>query len=244
LTARGDGRLDLVIDRTHRANALTPELNKALANEIEGVRNTPDIRVITIRGAGDRVFCSGFDLDLVGNVSDTGLPALMSAVSTSIVPVIGVLNGHAVGAGLELASRCDLRIAVQGCQIGIPAVRKGIAYRVDGLMSILAAAPGLRLALLTGEKVGVESIPGFAEVIAPRGEVDEVASSIINQIMSGGPAAIGYTTRVLRAFKSNALTEVLIKAFDQERITLMAGPEVNASVAARREDDSEKNHPN
>ncbi|MGE3140422.1 MAG: enoyl-CoA hydratase/isomerase family protein, partial [Thermoleophilia bacterium] len=148
-----------------RANALGETILDDLVSLLEG-RRAAEARVVLLTGAGDRHFSSGLDLS-DGAVED--LPALVQAgerrlgraaraIAACPRPVIGVLNGAAVGGALELAIACDWRIAARGARFTMPAARIGVVYAPDGLRRFVAAmGPGAtRRLFLTGTPVDAD----------------------------------------------------------------------------------------
>jgi enoyl-CoA hydratase len=120
----------MTIDRQERRNALNGELCDELRGHLESHR---DLRALVITGAGT-AFCSGADLvtrfEKVGDTNtDTFRPAferVLDAVEAYPAPVIAAINGPAIGAGMQLAVACDLRVAALGTRMGIPGGKLGI----------------------------------------------------------------------------------------------------------------------
>lgn len=118
------------IDRQERRNALNGELCDELRGHLEVDR---DLRAVVITGAGT-AFCSGADLvtrfEKVGDTNtDTFRPAfelVLDAIEAYPAPVIAAINGPAIGAGMQLAVACDIRIAALGTRMGIPGGKLGI----------------------------------------------------------------------------------------------------------------------
>jgi len=140
------------IDRPERRNALNAELCGDLDERLE---SNPGLRAIVIGGSGDKAFCAGADLgrraDDVGGLhhggGDSFRPAFEKLLDTIIAypaPVVAAVNGAALGAGLQLAVACDLRVASPGATFGVPAARLGI---------LLSAANVARLATLVGQSM-------------------------------------------------------------------------------------------
>jgi enoyl-CoA hydratase len=136
------------IDRPDRRNALNADLCEQLHAHLESER---ELRAVVITGAGDKAFCAGADLVVrTEDVSepgggDTFRPAfdkLLDAIVDHPAPVIAAVNGAAIGAGLQLAVACDLRIAAFGATFAIPAARLGV---------FLSPANVHRLAALVGQ---------------------------------------------------------------------------------------------
>jgi enoyl-CoA hydratase len=136
------------IDRPERRNALNAELCTQLEGHLE---STPDLRAVVITGAGDKAFCAGADL-VVGteDASEPGggdafRPAFERALDAVVdysAPVVAAVNGPAIGAGMQLAVACDLRVAAFSATFSIPAARLGV---------FLSPANVQRLATLVGQ---------------------------------------------------------------------------------------------
>jgi enoyl-CoA hydratase/carnithine racemase len=140
-----------VIDRPERRNALDATLCDDLRTYL---RDSRDLRAVVIGGSGDKAFCAGADLgqraaDATGGMEhgggDTFRPAfelLLDAIVGHPAPVIAAVNGAALGAGMQLAVACDLRVVAPNATFGIPAARLGV---------MLSATNIARLALLVGQ---------------------------------------------------------------------------------------------
>jgi enoyl-CoA hydratase len=140
-----------LIDRPERRNALGAEL----CRELEGLLTQHlDLGAVVIGGTGTKAFCAGADLgrradDARGRLEhgggDTFRPAfeaLLDAIVDHPAPVVAAVNGAALGAGMQLAVACDLRVVAPHATFGIPAGRLGV---------VLSAANIHRLALLVGQ---------------------------------------------------------------------------------------------
>jgi enoyl-CoA hydratase len=136
------------IDRPERRNALNAEL---CAQLLEHLESAPDLRAVVITGAGDKAFCAGADLvvrtedNSEPGGGDTFRPAFDRALDAIVdypAPVLAAVNGPAIGAGMQLAVACDLRIAAFSATFSIPAGRLGV---------FLSPANIQRLATLVGQ---------------------------------------------------------------------------------------------
>lgn len=162
------GAVDVaIIDRPERRNALNAELCDELSSFIEGAVGR---RVLVIGGAGDKAFCAGADLARrgsdVGGLErggvDTFRPAfdrLVDLIIKEPVPVIAAVNGAALGAGMQLAVACDLRVVAEPATFGIPAGRLGVmlsAANIARLASVVGQATA-RDVLLSGRVLDVDA---------------------------------------------------------------------------------------
>ncbi len=136
------------IDRPERRNALNAELCTQLLAHLDADR---ELRAVVVTGAGDKAFCAGADLVVRTEDAsepgggDTFRPAfdrLLDAIVDYPAPVLAAVNGAAIGAGMQLAVACDLRVAAFGASFSIPAGRLGV---------FLSPANVQRLATLVGQ---------------------------------------------------------------------------------------------
>jgi enoyl-CoA hydratase len=143
-----------LIDRPERRNALSAELCEELVSRLD---EHPDLRAVVIGATGTKAFCAGADLgrradDLAGGGLKHGggdrfrpaFDALTDAVIRYPAPVIAAVSGVALGAGMQLAVACDLRVVAPHATFGIPAGRLGV---------VLSASNIARLALVVGDAV-------------------------------------------------------------------------------------------
>jgi enoyl-CoA hydratase/carnithine racemase len=129
--------LEARFNRPARLNALTPAMLFELAAAVSPAR-LGGRQAVVISGAGDKAFSAGFDLDVLreqGAAAHDGDP-LGTAVAALLhcpAPVIAVLHGHCLGAAVEIAAACDLRLARADVRIAIPANKVGSLYRPAGI---------------------------------------------------------------------------------------------------------------
>lgn len=223
----------ITIDRLDRSNALTPAMAVELAAAIVALSSDQSCRVIVLTGAGDRAFCGGYDLSEVRvGVSDEELHRLVTALSECPVPTIAMLNGHAVGAGLELACRCDIRVAHPEVRVGLPAVALGVAYRSDGLSAILGVIPDATLMLLTGGLHTIADLNPRGTVFCSTEDLALVCDELAGQIARQSPTAVSYMTLALRYLRGD-LTEADATTLEDLRRVVMRSPDVSEAMAAR-----------
>src|SRR3972149_6940525 len=123
LTERQENICTIILNRPERRNALSPLMLLQLVETLTKLKDDEEVRCLVIRGAGDKAFSSGYDIsDIPTTLTAEQAAALkarspfqdvLEAVLDFPYPVIAMLNGHAFGAGCDLALTCDIRIAAE-----------------------------------------------------------------------------------------------------------------------------------
>lgn len=152
----------LTLNRPEAINAFNMELRRSLPAALAALDEDPAVHVIVIDGAGERGFSAGADIrESRGEITTLGEKDRLSphgwieSVTRVKKPVIAVVHGVCMGAGLELALACDLRIAARGARFALPEVRIGLIPGGGGTQR-LTRIVGLSAAMdmtLTGEEV-------------------------------------------------------------------------------------------
>jgi enoyl-CoA hydratase len=190
--------LTLEMQRPERRNALNSELVDGLREAIEKAA-TEDVRAIVITGGG-HVFSSGADLSGGQGVADE-LPdkakALNLAIDRAPVPVIGAINGPAIGAGVILSMICDLRVVAPEAYFQFPVAKYGIAldnWSIRRLTSLVGAGRA-RGMLIAAERLTADDalLTGMANRIGPLAD----AQAWAEEIAGFAPIALQHAKRVL-----------------------------------------------
>ena len=135
-----EGIAELVIDRQDKLNAITVRMRQQIGEVFATLAADAEVRVVIIRGAGEKAFSAGGDVeeflrlsphDLVNWGESLGTPEQCPA------PVIAAIDGYCLGAGLELALACDFRIATSRSELGLPEVRLGMMPGSGGTQRVL-----------------------------------------------------------------------------------------------------------
>ena len=134
----------VVFDHLERRNALTARMMAQVVETMERADADSTIRVVVLRGAGERAFVSGADISAFGSESgvESGPRAedVIAAITGLAKPVIAALRGWCLGAGVLMALSADLRIAGDDLRIGIPAAKLGVAYPRPGVDRVVTVA--------------------------------------------------------------------------------------------------------
>src|SRR6185312_9008216 len=176
-------------------------LNRALMGEflaaMAALAAEPDLRLAILTGAGGRAFVGGADIDELAALDRASARDFITLVHRCCdscrrlpVPAIARIEGYALGAGLELAAACDLRVASPDSHFGMPEVRIGIPSVVEAaLLPRLVGAGRARNLVLTGETIDAPTALAWGLVDAvgdPDAEVERLAAPILDS----GPHAI------------------------------------------------------
>ena len=183
--------------RPERRNALNTELADALRDAVEKAA-ADDVRAVVITGAGT-VFCAGADLS--GDVFAANFPdkaiALNKAIDAVPVPVIAAINGPAIGAGVQLAMICDLRVVAPEAYFQFPIARYGLALDNWSIrrLSSLAGHGRARGMLLAAEKLDAQTalLTGMANRIGTLADAQAWAAEIAGL----APLSVKHSKRVL-----------------------------------------------
>ncbi len=199
----------VTIDRPDRMNAIDSEAERRLQDiwtELEGSR---DVRCIVLTGAGDRAFSVGADM------KDGGTDGLrywaeprpggfggIALRTTLDIPVIARVNGYALGGGFEMVLGCDIVIAAEEAQFGLPEPRVG-RLALDGGMILLPRLIPKKLAmglLLTGKRIGATEAAelGLINEVVPRDQLDEAVERWVDDILACAPLSLRATKQVMQ----------------------------------------------
>jgi enoyl-CoA hydratase/carnithine racemase len=222
-----DGVATLSINRPEARNALALRTMAELDEALDVVRRDR-VRVLIIRGAGDKAFCAGGDLkELEGMRSESEaaemahrMRATLDRIPQLPFPVIGALNGDALGGGAELAVACDFRIAAAHAHIGFAQITLGLmpAWGAsERLASLVGRGRALSL-LLNGHAANASEAfqLGLVEQVVPAEKFDGLVAEVGKRIAAAPPAAVAGIKRSVGAVQPHRNPELAvetIKAF-------------------------------
>ncbi len=209
LDARGVATV--TIDRAAKLNALDSDMLRALTAAIEQLASQSDLRVLVLRGAGERAFIGGADITEMaqldaelGRAFITLVHGACDALRRLPVPAIARIPGYALGAGLEIAASCDIRIASTEARFGMPEVRLGLPSVVEAaLLPQLIGWGRTRWLLFTGETIEATRAAewGLVEEVAAREALDAAVERAVGAILACGPHAIRLQKELIAAWE-------------------------------------------
>lgn len=194
------------IDRPAKRNALDGATREALVGSLEQAVDE-GARAIVLTGA-DGTFAAGADLaemkerSVAAQRDYIGMPRMYEAVEALEAPVIAAINGHALGAGLELALACDVRLAASTAKLGAPEVRLGLIPGGGGtqrLPRLIGLGQAMRL-VLTGDAVEADEAYelGLIEDVAAPDALESQAVELAGRMARWSPVALAAAKAALR----------------------------------------------
>jgi enoyl-CoA hydratase/carnithine racemase len=199
----------LTLNNAERRNPLDHEVLDALAETLPRLDRGIEIRCVVITGSGG-AFSAGYDIGAIPEESFAEdaealvahpFHAAMEAVSAHPYPIVAALNGHALGGGLELAVRCDLRLCAAGAKLGMPPAKLGLIYGHTGLerfIDVIGVARTREL-FLTGWNVAAPDAEriGLVSYVVPDETVERESLALASEIAANAPLAMKGNKRAI-----------------------------------------------
>jgi 2-(1,2-epoxy-1,2-dihydrophenyl)acetyl-CoA isomerase len=235
----------LTLNRPARRNALTPDLARAIVEQLDLVEESGQAEVVVLRGAGGH-FCAGLDLHWLRGLGESpgiadlqrGLGDFQAAVLAIVrcpIPVLAVVEGTAAGFGLDLALACDLRLAGTDATFTSAFARMGLVP--DGgstftLPRLVGIGPALRL-LLAGETIDASRAQaiGLVDEVVRTGAMDDEVAALVQRLTGGATSSVRAIKRLVRAHEIGALEQVL-SAEGAAQLQALQGPEFHRRLEA------------
>lgn len=211
----------VLIDRPRKLNALSLELLDELYPRLREV-NDSDAQVVLIRTAGDKAFCVGADITQFAQFSAAQMWKRWIAEGHRVFnflaglrqPTIAVIDGIAVGGGLELALACDLRVAVTGARLGLPETGLGTIPGWGGTERLTRAIGAARAKELIFTRRQLNAVTAhdwglLTAVAANEDDLETVTDQIVDRILEGAPAAVQVSKQLIDAAATGAPSLIL-----------------------------------
>ncbi|OVE80350.1 hypothetical protein BVY02_00435 [bacterium J17] len=206
--------LTLIIDRPKALNALSGDVLQEISQHLSEIQQKlsrgDDYRVLFVRGAGEKAFVAGADIKVMQGGDKSQVEkfielgqSVMNDIEQLPLAVVAVVDGFAIGGGLELALACDLILATEAAKVGQAEVNLGIIPGFGGtqrLANRVGVGAAKRL-IFTGETISSEEANrmGMFDWLVPAVELDSKISEISALICSKGPLAVAASKRAINA---------------------------------------------
>jgi enoyl-CoA hydratase/carnithine racemase len=207
---------EIILNRPEKRNAINLEMMLGLGQAMAEAERAQGARAVLLRGEG-QTFSAGVDIvsfqqaaaHFGENWRDNLFPmthkyqAVLNAVERCSLPVIALLHGHCLGLGMELALACDIRIAAEGTQMGLPETRIGLIPDVGGttrLTRLVGPARAKEL-ILTGKTIDAKLAErwGIVNSVVASEQLEAQGRAFVAEIEAAAPLAVNYAKRIINA---------------------------------------------
>lgn len=219
------GVATITIQHAGSLNLLSTPVIRDLRRAFEALGSNEALRAVVLRGTGDKAFVAGADIHEMRALDPAkaltfidGLRALCESVRHCPVPVIARLPGWTLGGGLELAAACDIRIASNRAQFGMPEVKVGIPSIIHAaLLPRLLGQARANWLLLTGENIDAAQALSWAlvDAVVPPDRLDDEVARMARHFAGLGSAVLRQQKRLLREWQSCDLEAAIAGGVDE-----------------------------
>lgn len=231
LVTVADHIAEIVLNRPQKHNAVTREMAAKLQEICAALDKDDGVRVVLIKGAGERAFSSGSDLNALAQYP-TAWAFRNRVVYENVVrnirkPVIAALKGWVLGGGGEMALAADIRVAGRSTKFGFPEVTRGWVGGGGAsqmLPRLVGYGQAMRL-LMTGEPIGAEEAfrLGLVEYLVDDSEVESTARALCRKLAAFSPVALQSVKASVRMALSSSLEAGLRYENDMNTLCFSAG---------------------
>ncbi|MBI4297316.1 MAG: enoyl-CoA hydratase/isomerase family protein [Chloroflexi bacterium] len=191
----------ITLNRPQALNAVSIQMRDELYAVLGSVAEDPDVQAVILQGVGERAFCAGADISEFGTAPSRAIARrvrwqrdLWGLFLAQEKPLIAAIHGYALGAGVEMALCCDLRVASEEAQFGLPEVGLGMVPTAGGTQTLPRHIPlgkAMEMVLL-GDRIGAgEALRlGLVNRVVPRPRLLPTAQEMASRILSLSPVAV------------------------------------------------------
>jgi enoyl-CoA hydratase/carnithine racemase len=246
---RARGRVaHVTIDNPRKLNSLSSEVMAQLVAALRDLATDDDLLAVVLTGAGDKAFIGGANIDEMAELSGAAaarafilkVHGCCQAIRDLPVPVIAAINGWCLGAGLEVAAACDLRLAADSAQFGMPEVKLGLPSVVEAaLLPTLIGWGRTRRILMTGETFNAaEALAwGLVEEVHPAARLSAAVEDLLDKLMDAEPRAVRIQKILMQRWEELPMSEAIaagVDAFDDAWTTREPAEAMARFLAERR----------
>jgi|SRR5580698_1661074 enoyl-CoA hydratase len=232
----------VVYDNARKLNAVNPPALLDLTEAFLGLAREEDLRCVVFSGAGGRAFIGGADINHMTTMKHpedgrrflTQIHKLCQAIRDVPVPVICKAEGYTLGAGLEVAVSCDIRIAADNAFFGMPEVKVGLPSVVEAaLLPRLIGWGHTSWLLLTAENIDAATADrwGLVEQVVPAAKLDEAIKRCVVSIVEATPQAMRVQKRLMRRWERLSIDEGIQAGIDAMAESVAHGEHIERMTA-------------
>jgi enoyl-CoA hydratase/carnithine racemase len=214
----------LTVRNERKLNTVGRALMAEFVGQVEALGRRDDLRVLVLTGAGDKAFIGGADIAEMAALDRGSARDFIDLVHRTCdclrqcpVPVIARIDGYALGAGLEVAAACDLRVATTRARFGMPEVKVGIPSVVEAaLIPRLIGWGRTRELLMLGEMIDAATALrwGLIERMVAPVALDREIATIAGSLLAAGPQAVRIQKKLMREWESLPIESAVAAGID------------------------------
>lgn len=208
------GVATLTFNNPEKRNALSSEIRTALPGALRALQSDPDVRVVVLRGAGDKAFVSGADISEFGDQRTS--PEARAAYDRASAesgrawaelgkPIIAMIRGFCIGGGLLTALQADIRIAADDGQFGVPAARLGLGYPlrgVEALAGVVGASWAAEILFSARRLTAAEALHiGLVNRVVPVDQLADQTYELARTIAANAPLTVAAVKAALQELR-------------------------------------------
>ncbi len=226
----------LTFNNPARRNAISIDMWEAIPQVLDRFEQDANVRVIVLKGEGDKAFVSGADVSQYEKQRSTteGIQhyeeiagRVQERFQGCDKTVVAMIRGYCLGAGINIALTCDLRVAAEDARLGVPAAKLGLGYRASSLKNLVdTVGPAYaREVLLTARQVTASEAKqmGLVHRVAPVAELEAQVLDYCATISGNAPLTIRASKRIVRelaksstAFDAQACAALVKECFESQ----------------------------
>lgn len=244
---KGNGIAIVTLDRPASVNAINTQMHNELEEAVTDIEGDREVRVVIITG-GEKCFCAGADIKekFPPGVMRKGEAELWRRIENLDRPVIAAISGYALGGGLQLALACDLRIASETAQFGLPEVKLGAAPGSGGMQRLprIIGITKAKEMLFLGDPIDAQEAfrVGLVNKVVPVASLMDEAKKLASTLVSRAPHALKIAKKCVDIGLQMDLASAL--EFDTAYTwSQMSSPEALALFEKRKEAFTQKRSP-
>jgi enoyl-CoA hydratase len=195
LLAYGRGEVGtIVFNRPSKHNAMSAEMFTALHNVCLRFELDHRVRVIVLRGAGERAFISGADIEALSGTGDASSRAPTVELLPTGKPTVAMIDGFCIGAGMMVALAADIRVASEESVFAIPPAKLGVAYPLDAverLVGVVGAATATEMLMLGDRYSATDALRmGLVHRVVAASALSRTVDSVVGALASNAPLSL------------------------------------------------------
>ena len=219
-----DGGLATITLNRPALNLINHGMIDEISRAVEGLGRDEDIRVVVITGAGEHAFTAGIDVNEMKDLDVSSardfirnFHYVIKSIRDLDKVIIAAINGFCFGGGCELAMACDLRIASENTEIGLPEIKLGIPSVIEAaLMPLLIGMGRAKELIFLGDPIKADEAEriGLVNKVVPADKLKDAVKEITDKILSYSPMAVKMQKKIINQWLPTDLETVIDYSID------------------------------